>query len=185
MEDPDIVLDLRTLHSGTGSKYNVFWDECAKFLQEDVGLAVEERRHSEVTHLARVLSVRDLLQQVSERCPPSTPIPSRSWLSLQFWPKNKHAHSKVHYTGRFKVKYMIQARQFRKDHEDVHYAASIFRYERECAVKFKEHSLFVCLDDKHRIKVGEPNYPVAAAERGRRVLVRKNESFGVGDHYKI
>ncbi len=54
MEDPDIVLDLRSLHSGTGSKYNVFWDECAKFLQEDVGLAVEERRHSEVTHLANV-----------------------------------------------------------------------------------------------------------------------------------
>lgn len=38
------------------------------------------------------------------------------------------------------------------------------------------------MDDKHRIKCGEPNYPVAAAERGRRVLVRKNESFEVGDH---
>lgn len=75
MEDPDIVLDLRSLHSGTGSKFNVFWEECAKYLQEDVGLAAEERRHSEVTHLARVISVWDLLQQVSDRCPP---IPSRS-----------------------------------------------------------------------------------------------------------
>lgn len=80
------------------------------------------------------------------------------------------------------MKYMVQARQFRKDHEDMHYAAAIFRYEREYAVKFKEWSLFVCMDDKHRIKVGEPNYPVAAAERGRRVLVRKNECFEVGDH---
>ncbi len=61
------------------------------FLQENVELAVEERRHSEVTHLARVISVRDLLQQVTARYPPSTPIPSRSWLSLQFWPKNVHA----------------------------------------------------------------------------------------------
>ena len=69
MEDPDIVLDLRSLHSGSRSKYDVFWEECEKFLQEEVGLAVEERRHSEVTHLARVISVRDLLQQVSERCP--------------------------------------------------------------------------------------------------------------------
>ena len=182
MEDPDIVVDLRHLHSGQRSKYDVFWEQCEKILQEDVGLAVEERRHSQITHLARVISVRDLLQQVSARCPPSTPVPSRSWLSLQFWPKNVHAQSKVHYTGRFKVKYMVQARQFRKDHEDAHYAAAIFRYQRECAVKFKCHSLFVCMDDKHRIKVGEPNYPVAAAEKGKRVLVRKDEVFEVADH---
>lgn len=94
---------------------------------------------------------------------------------LQFWPKNNHAQAKVHYTSRFKVKYMVQARQFRKDHEDMHYAAVIFRYQR----KFRHHSIFMCMDDKHR---REPNYPVAAAERGRRVLVAKNESFEVGDH---
>lgn len=64
----------------------------------------------------------------------------------------------------------------------MHYAAAIFRYERECAVKFKEYSIFVCMDDKHRIKIGEPNYPVAAAERGKRVLVRRNESFQVEDY---
>ena len=33
-----------------------------------------------------------------------------------------------------------------------------------------------------RMKVGKPKYPVAAAERGRRVLVRLNERFEVGDH---
>lgn len=35
------------------------------------------------------------------------------------------------------------------------------------------------MDDKHRIKIGEPNYPVADVER---VLVRKDEVFEVGDH---
>ena len=64
----------------------------------------------------------------------------------------------------------------------MHYAAAIFRYERECAVKFKEHAIFVCMDDKYHIKVGEPNYFVAAAERGRQILVKKNESFEIGDH---
>ena len=182
MEDPDVVIDLRTLQSGHKTKYDDFWKEVDKFLQEDVGLAVEERRQSEITHLAKVISVRDLLEQVAARCSPSTPIPSRSWLSLQFWPKNTHAHAHVHYTGRFKVKYMVQARQFRKNHEDAHYAAAIFRYQRELAVKFRQLSVFMCMDDKHRVKVGEPNYPVAAAERGRRVLVRKNETFAVADH---
>ena len=48
---------------------------------------------------------------------------------------------------------MVQARQFRKAHEDSHYAAAIFRYQREQAVMFREESLFICMDDKHRVKV--------------------------------
>ena len=42
--------------------------------------------------------------------------------------------------------------------------------------------MFFCMDDKHRVKVGEPNYPVAAAKGGRRVLVHLNQTFQVGDH---
>ena len=42
--------------------------------------------------------------------------------------------------------------------------------------------MFVSLDDKHRIKVGEPGFPVAAAERGRRVLVNRDTTFEVSDH---
>lgn len=42
--------------------------------------------------------------------------------------------------------------------------------------------MFVCLDDKHKVKVGEPNFPVAAVERGRRVLTMAGSSFLVGDH---
>lgn len=86
-----------------------------------------------------------------------------------------HNKSTLHYTGRLYVKYMIQVRQFRKDHEDAHYAAAIFRYLREMAI-------FVCMDDKHRIKVGEPGFTVAAAERGRHVLVSRNVNFEMADH---
>ena len=50
---------------------------------------------------------------------------------------------------------MVQARQFRKSHPDAHYAAPIFRYQRELAVKFRSVSNFACVDDKHRVKVGE------------------------------
>jgi hypothetical protein len=42
--------------------------------------------------------------------------------------------------------------------------------------------LLICLDDKHSLKVGEPGFPVAAAERGRRVIVSLKEEFQVGDH---
>ena len=41
----------------------------------------------------------------------------------------------------------------------------LFRYMREMSVLFREHSVFVCLDNKHRCKIGEPSFSVAAAER--------------------
>ena len=49
---------------------------------------------------------------------------------------------------------------------------------REYALLFREHSLFISLDDKHKIKVGEPSCLVASAERGRRVPVRSDECNG-------
>lgn len=182
MEDPDIIIDLRELNCGRKSQYDVFWEECKKFIQERVGAAVDDRRHSCVMHMACAISVRDLIEQVRARCPNDTKVPCTSWVQLQFWPKTIHAKSKIHYTGRLNIKFMVQARQFRKSHVDAHYASAVFRYQREMAVQFKEYSNFVCLDDKHRIKVGEPKFPVAAAERGRRVLVSRGTAFEVGDH---
>ena len=91
MEDPDIMLDLRHLNSGRKSQYDVFWSECKKFLDEEVGLLVDDRRHGTVTHLAKAISVRDLREQVKARCPDGTLIPSESWIRLQFWPKSQHA----------------------------------------------------------------------------------------------
>ena len=49
-------------------------------------------------------------------------------------------------------------------------------------MKLRNVALFVCIDDKHRIKVGEPGFPLAAVEQGREVIVSLNETFCVGDH---
>ena len=77
---------------------------------------------------------------------------------------------------------MVQARQFRKDHVDSHYASALFRYEKEFSVKYRPYVTFVCQDDKHTCKVGEPGYPVAAVERGKSVIVGMDQSMQVGDH---
>ena len=154
----------------------------ARSLDEVVGMPVDDRRHGSVTHLAKAISVRDISEQVQEKCPDGTPIPSESWISLQFWPKTRHAQSKIHYTGRLNVRFMVQARQFHKMHPDAHYATALFRYQRELTILLRDHGVFVSLDDKHRIKVGEPGFPVAAAEHGRRVLVSHDTIFKIGDH---
>ncbi len=171
LEDPDIVTDLRHLNTGGQGQYDVFWEECSKFLEESVGTAVDDRRHTNVTHIATAISVRDFRDQVAERCPEGTKVPSVEWMRLQFWPKTPNSKTALHHTGRFKVRFRVQQRQWRKDHPDCHYAACIFRYEKQYAVLMRDYCAFYCLDDKHRIKIGEPECPVAAAERGRRVSI--------------
>jgi len=61
---------------------------------------------------------------------------------------------------------MVQKCQWRKEHYDTHYGAAIFHYLRELAIKFHQFIGFVCLDDEHKIKNGEPGYLLAAAEYG-------------------
>ena len=55
MEDPHIVMDLRHLNSGMKAQYDGFWDECSKFLEESVGTAVDDRRHTTITHIASAI----------------------------------------------------------------------------------------------------------------------------------
>ena len=47
---------------------------------------------------------------------------------------------------------------------------------------FWDMAVLVCMDDKHRVKFGEPDVPVVVAERGGRVLVSLSDTFEVYDH---
>ena len=80
------------------------------------------------------------------------------------------------------MKFMVQQRQWRQSHPDAHYAAACFRYMREYALRLRFLCSFICVDDKHKIKIGEPGYPVASAVRGKKVSVRNDETLAVGDH---
>lgn len=42
--------------------------------------------------------------------------------------------------------------------------------------------IFFAVEDKHTCKVGEPGTPVAAVERGKKVVVGKKQQFQVADH---
>lgn len=70
-ENPSTVVDLREVKSKeTKTKYVVFWDEARKYINEEIGVAVDDRRHGEVTHMAKAISVRDLREQITKKCPP-------------------------------------------------------------------------------------------------------------------
>ena len=125
--------------------------------------------------------IDERLSEVSKLVGAEVPVPSEQWLRLQFWPKDPTARSSLQYTGRLKVKYLVQKRQLRKYHEDVHYASALFRYEKEMAIKFRSYATLVSMDDKHKVPVGEPGYPVACVERGKKVLCAIDKPFTVGD----
>ena len=180
MEDIVIIIDLRELNSNKSNRFCVFWEKCSQFLSTCT--SVHERRHDSVSFMAKAISVRDLIQEVTKLCPEDTPIPSQAWVQLNFSPRNPRTCVAQYYTGRLDAKHVIQIRQFRKSHTDSHYCAALFRYMREYSIKFRELSVFACIDDKHRIKVGEPGFPAAAAERGRQVIVTNQDTFVVGDH---
>ena len=109
-EDPNTIVDLREVkHSETQSKFGV------KFINEDLGVAVDDRPHNEVVHMAKAISIRDLHEQVAQCCPPDAPIPSEEWLRLQCWPKTPKAKVSMYYTGKLNVRFMVPKRH----HEDV------------------------------------------------------------------
>lgn len=92
MEDPDIIIDLRKLNTNTSDHYSVFWEKCEQFLASCT--SVLERRHGEVSFMAKAISVRDLIEQVSKTCPSeNTPIPSEAWVRQNFCPCNPHTIS--------------------------------------------------------------------------------------------
>jgi hypothetical protein len=88
----------------------------------------------------------------------------------------------MHHTGRLNIKFKIQQRQWRRDRIDCHYAASCFRYIREYSIMVRDYCILACLDDKHKIKIGEPNFSVASAERGRWVPMGIDSALQSGDH---
>ncbi|CAB5374251.1 unnamed protein product [Rhizophagus irregularis] len=178
--DDKIIVDLRSFNKGRPEQYAEFWKYVKQFLEEHA--AVDDRRHGTVAHLSHAISVRDLINQVTKICPSGTLIPSKQWLRMQFSPNNETVKVSEYYTGKLDIKYMVQARQLRIDHPDLHYASALFRYEKEMSIKYKEYSNLVFLDDKHRCKVGEPNYPVAAVDRGKSVIVANGMTFAVADH---
>ena len=55
---------------------------------------------------------------------------------------------------------MLQQRMIKRFHDDDHYANAIFQYAREYAVSIRDICSFVCTDDKHKISMSEPNFPL-------------------------
>lgn len=97
----DILVDLHESNEGRNSKYDISWSKCKEYLQECT--AVPDQRHGDVSFMARAISTRDLINQVSQMCPEGCAIPSEKWVNLNLCPRNPRAKSSCHYSGRLEA----------------------------------------------------------------------------------
>ena len=108
--------------------------------------------------------------------------PSLKWFQYQFLPTRSSDATSDRYTGRFDLNLKCLCRTARSRHEDEHYCAAGRRYLKHGAVMFRDVSIFVSMDDKCNIPVGDPGKPMAVVERGRKVLMRKGHEVEAMDH---
>ena len=162
--------------------------------------AVDDRRHNNVdeernlvVNMAMALSYRDLYRTCVTKAKNAgdadspIPIPTYTWFLLQFRPCPKTMSNMIRYTGRFKVKRMVQARILRKTNVDSHYTNALYSFLKERAETFKSHVAMISCDAKCKVSVGEPGTPIASVSRGKRgggggVIVGVNQTLQVSDH---
>ena len=135
------------------------------------------------------ISIRELCENIIERLQAKYDeetfstilIPSEEWIRLQFQPTNPTMERAKQYTGRFDIKFMVQARQLRKDHPDTHYCAALFRYLREFAILYRQHVSFICANDKYKVSIGE-GINTSTGVRNRKTMVFQETPLVACDH---
>jgi hypothetical protein len=182
-DDPELYVDMRKNNGRPKNKqFDPFWEELGRYLEEKS--AVHERREESILFLPFAISVADLISIIKERLPVDAQIPSTSWVRYQFWPSNPYITTSMKYTGRFNVKYAVQRRLLRSQHEDAQYAGWMFHLSKEFAVKYRTHVEYICEDDKSIVPVGEPEKPVSALLRhhNRSLTTKDNTTIVALDH---
>lgn len=174
-DDSELILDYRSLNGKEGdTKFEVFYSEMAKYFEEQ-NLQVQERRHGNELYLPLAISIEDLQSQIKKRIPPNTPVPNVETIRLQFQPNNQFQKTALKYSGRFNVKFRVQTRQARVSHPDARFAATMYRYMKNFACRYRQHTTFVCMDDKAIIPVGEPGIPISTGVRGHNKVLTPGE----------
>ena len=158
--------------------------------------AVNDRRHASgtdashgddiFTNLALAVSVQDLHEScLSEKKHQTTQkgrIPSQLRFKFQFRPKNPCVYFSMNFSGCLKFWYLAQQKNIRKLSEDDHHCNMLFNFSREIAIRFNEHSTFASTNNKSKIKVREPGYPISTVRRGGNILVAKTYTAQLADH---
>ena len=76
---------------------------------------------------------------------------------------------------------MIQNRQMSSDHPDSKYVFTLFQYLKELAIKFQDHTIMICTDDKPVIPVAEPGHAVSTGVQPHNRSLGANDNTVIGE----
>ena len=68
---------------------------------------LHERSLETVMYMAKAISVRDLVEQVTKKCSDGTPIPFEQWVRLQFCPKNPRTKAAAQYRKQLNLSHFV------------------------------------------------------------------------------
>lgn len=192
LDDDDvanIIIDLRA-HNGSEEVYTKFYRVTSEFIDSEVS-KVDPRRHQSLSELPLAWSAPNLVQNIrkfaAEQLAMPTisqaekekysltekEVPTADWLRLLFCPANPWLASSAAYQCKWNLKWNLMSRAAHHEHPDSEFAARIFKHLRELACELKRLQVQVAMifaDDKCSAKVGEPGDPLAATERGKKVI---------------
>ncbi|WAR11597.1 hypothetical protein MAR_025777 [Mya arenaria] len=154
-DDTTLLLDLRSMNDND-TKYDEFYDAVGN---------PREKKMRRVIHVIENVH-RKIKGRSEKRVPEGVAVPSAEALRLQFTPSNQFSKTALRFTSRFNVKFRVHTRMARVSHPDAHYVAAYNKYLKHFCVAFKEHTHFVCLDDKSIVPIGEPGIPISKGVRG-------------------
>ncbi|PKC57243.1 hypothetical protein RhiirA1_472800 [Rhizophagus irregularis] len=182
LEDPSIIIDLRTNNGFQGSKFDIFWDELDGYFNEALIYAI--------LYIPYVISIQKLRERIITHLntkyqglplPSNISIPSKEGIRLNFAPSNAYITKAMQYTERFNVKYKMQSRLLQKSSENEHYCHMIFKYEREFNIKYQDYAYFISADDKHKVPIGE-DIPVSTGVHNKKTLAPAEGEITAADH---
>lgn len=132
--------------------------------------------------MSEFISIPDLINKASTKCPPETPIPSASLVRLQFSPRNPYCKGALNFTSRLDVQFKIQRRQLRMSHVDSHFCNAQFKYLKSYAVEEADKCVMVFCDDKAKVKIGDPGAAISTGVRGKKSIVPSTSTLVALDH---
>ncbi|WAQ96534.1 hypothetical protein MAR_029224 [Mya arenaria] len=159
-DDPKLILDMRAMNE---------YDEAGKYFDEQI-MHVHERRKTDELYMPLSISIEDLREEIMERLPDDTPVPSTESLRLQFTPANQFSQAALKYSSRLNVKFRVQTRLARVHHQDAHYVAAYYKYMKHFCRQYT-----LCLDDKAIVPIGEPSVPISTGVRGHNKVLTQND----------
>jgi hypothetical protein len=98
-------------------------------------------------------------------------VPSDKWVAYQFTPTNRSTKESLRYMGRFKPQWKVQRRQVHKGNVDAHWCNAMQRNQREFALLYREHVYFLSMDDKAKVPIGDPGYPIDSGVRAHHAAI--------------